>query len=105
MLEVEQRSSGRSTVRLWSVATAQLVYTMIGHTACVWSVAFSSTARCIASASRDMTIRIWDVETGDSLAEPLRGHTDNIWSVAFSRDGKCVVSGSSDKSIRFWGIL
>ncbi|KAG8778104.1 hypothetical protein FRC15_010965 [Serendipita sp. 397] len=74
----------------------------IGHTDAVISITFSFDGRRIASGSGDMTIRLWDAETGQALGEPLRGHESAVSSVAFSPDGRCVASGTWDKTIRLW---
>ncbi|KAG8851920.1 POC1 centriolar protein A [Serendipita sp. 411] len=66
------------------------------------SVAYSPDGRHIASGSNDTTIRIWDVETGAMVGEPLKGHTREIVSVAYSPDSRYVVSGSWDNTIRVW---
>jgi len=42
----------------------------------------------LASGSSDNTIRIWDVESGKPLGEPLVGHSNWVNSVTFSPDGK-----------------
>ncbi|TDL22886.1 hypothetical protein BD410DRAFT_788264 [Rickenella mellea] len=73
-----------------------------GHTDSVTSVAFSQDGRCIVSGSHDMTVRVWDVETG--VSQPFQGHTSSVSSVAFSKDGKCIVSGSWDNTIRVWDV-
>ncbi|KAJ4463920.1 WD40 repeat-like protein, partial [Lentinula edodes] len=69
--------------------------------ASVLSVAFSNDVSHIVSGSDDMTVCIWDANTGD-LLQTLKGHTDRVWSVGFSSDGKCIVSGSDDKTVRIW---
>ena len=75
---------------------------MSGHTAAIHSIALSPDGKHVVSGSSDKTIRIWDAETGRTVAGPFEGHTSGIRSVAFSPDGKHVVSGSSDYTIRIW---
>ncbi|KAJ6564297.1 hypothetical protein B0H19DRAFT_1026095, partial [Mycena capillaripes] len=75
-----------------------------GHTNQVTSVAFSPDGKriIIVSGSDDLTVRIWDAQTGAALGEPLEGHTNGVTSVAFSPDGKRIVSGSDDLTVRIW---
>ena len=73
-----------------------------GHEGVVITVAFSPDGRYIVSGSSDMTIRLWDAQTGDQVGSPLQGHTSFVNSVAFSPDGRYIVSGSDDRSIRVW---
>ena len=56
----------------------------------------------IATGSYDKTIRIWDIETGATVGNPLMGHTDCVQSVAYSLNGRCIISGSDDMTIRIW---
>ncbi len=77
--------------------------TLIGHTAAVFSIAFSPDGKTIASGSLDSTIRLWDVATSKHL-HTLIGHTSDIQSVSFSPDGQTLASGSSDKTIRLWDV-
>ncbi|CAD8128937.1 unnamed protein product [Paramecium sonneborni] len=53
------------------------------------------------SGSRDKSICIWDVKTGQQQAK-LNGHTSSVNSVYFSPDGTTLVSGSDDNSINLW---
>ena len=73
-----------------------------GHTDRVNSVAFSHDGKHIVSGSSDQTIRVWDVNTGETVVGPLQGHTQTVNSVAISPDDKHIVSGSSDQTIRVW---
>jgi WD40 repeat protein len=55
------------TVKLWGIATGQVLLTMASHTNSVYSVAFSPDGRTLASGSADHTIKLWDVATGQLL--------------------------------------
>ena len=39
-------------------------------------------------------MQVWDADTGQPVAQPLKGHTDRVTSVAFSPDGTRIASGS-----------
>jgi WD40 repeat protein len=68
----------------------------------VTSVAFSPDGHRIVSGSNDLTLRLWDADTGQPIGAPFTGHTNWVTSVAFSPDGQRVVSGSNDATLRFW---
>ncbi|KAF5336328.1 hypothetical protein D9611_006651 [Ephemerocybe angulata] len=89
-----------------------IVYTRGGHRAPeipammhpdhVRSIAYSPNGRCIASASEDGAVRIWDAQTGTPACEPLRDHTGTVYVVAYSPDGRYIASGSADNTVRLW---
>ena len=66
------------------------------------SVAYSPDARNIVSGSYDMTIQVWDADTGAPVGKPPEGHTRRVLSVAYSPDGRRIISGSADSSVRIW---
>ena len=76
---------------------------LVGHTAQVWSVAFSPDGQILVSGSPDQTVRLWDVNTGQCL-KTLTGHTGGVRSVAFSPKSQTVASGSGDQTVRLWDV-
>jgi WD40 repeat protein len=100
-------------VTLWDLATNKERVTLTGgHTEAdkesaypvypVMSVAFSPDGKTLAAASRDMTVKVWDVAT--ARRSTLSGHTHAVYSVAFSPDGKTLASASGDKTVRLWDL-
>ena len=65
------RRSALSHLRMKGLSTASLV---------------TPDGRNAVSASKDMTLRLWDLETGQ-LTRVLKGHNSWVISVAISRDG------------------
>ncbi|MDF5710640.1 MAG: NB-ARC domain-containing protein [Nostoc sp. S4] len=90
-------------LRLWQVATGQLLLNFTGHLGWVWLITFSADGRTLATCSSDKTIRLWNVNTGECL-QILTGHTSSIWSIAFSPDGQTLASGGDEPIVRLWDV-
>ena len=75
-----------------------------GHTDNVYSLTFHPNSYLLASASRDKTVRIWDVGDNNNLrhVRTLRGHTKLVYSVAWSPDGRTLASAAGDGTVRLW---
>jgi WD40 repeat protein len=78
--------------------------TLEGHSRQVTAVAFSPDGQLVVSASKDSTVRVWEVATG-TCRSTLEGHSDYVTAVAFSPDGKLVASASWDNTVRVWEVI
>ncbi|HAX80764.1 MAG TPA: molecular chaperone DnaJ, partial [Cyanobacteria bacterium UBA11372] len=77
------------------------VNTIPGHANWVFSVAISPHGQILASGSRDRTIKIWHLKTGQ-LLHTLIGDTKWVRCLAFTPDGKTLVSGGDDGKLNIW---
>jgi len=73
-----------------------------GHTDFVWSGAFSPDSRRLASCSKDRTVRLWEIETGECRV--LRGHTDEVYAAAFHPDGTRLATAGRDRAVWLWDL-
>ncbi|KAF8881419.1 WD40-repeat-containing domain protein [Gymnopilus junonius] len=69
------------------------------------ALAYSPTARLLASGSEDKTIKIWDPQAEVPAKVSIDAHDDSVWAVKFSPDGKYLVSGSLDKTVKLWDTV
>ena len=78
-----------------------LIRTLEGHTSEVHAVAVLDEKR-VVSASYDQTLRVWDVESGETI-RTLEGHTSIVNAVAVLGERR-VVSASFDSTLRVWDL-
>lgn len=114
--EIFASGSADNTVKIWQLSRnftqkrspkssqntfIKLLHTLKGHTAHLLFVQFSPDGEMLATASSDMTIRLWDAATG-ALCKTLKAHANWVRAVQFSPDGRTMLSGCSDYTIRLW---
>lgn len=74
-----------------------------GHSRKVGQVLFNPAAENIlASASGDLTIKLWDIGSGSSV-HSLK-HPDIVQSLSWNATGSMLVTTSRDKKLRIWDV-
>ncbi|KAF7589499.1 Positively regulates the activity of the minus-end directed microtubule motor protein dynein [Aspergillus hancockii] len=93
------------TIKLWDPSKDYAnVRTLSGHDHSVSAVRFlTPTGNLLVSASRDASIRIWDVWTGYCV-KAINTQGSWIRDVSPSVDGKWLVSGGRDQTATIWEV-
>ncbi len=99
----------RDTVQLWDVASGQplrfLEGDVPGHEGpgVVPSVGFSPDGSILASGSRNGSIKLWDVATGERRST-LTWPGGDVDALAFSPDGATLASGDEAGVVSLWDV-
>ncbi|KAF2674708.1 nuclear migration protein-like protein nudF [Microthyrium microscopicum] len=98
------------TIKLWDPSDDyKNIRTLPGHDHSVSSIRFipsgaagsPASGNLLVSASRDKTLKIWDVTTGFCV-KTIRGHGDWVRAVTPSVDGRWLFSAGKDQTARLW---
>lgn len=107
--EILASGSDDKTVKLWQLATGQIIGTLKGHSKSVTSVAMSSDGEILASGSEDKTIKLWQLTTGLqigklTLGNWFSGDSGCVYAIAISPDGEILVSLSTSGEVKLWNL-
>ena len=86
--------TGKGDIHIWDIAQEQIVRTLRGHGARVYSICFSPDGKRMLSSSQDMTSLLWDWQLTRPLLRLRNKHFSPL-SVDWSGDGSLIASTDS----------
>ncbi|MFN3191117.1 MAG: protein kinase domain-containing protein [Aureliella sp.] len=87
---------------LYSTQTGALINRFAGHSARTLGVDFSPDGKLIATAARDQTAIIWDLE--GKIIKVCKGHSGPINEIRFFPDSRRLITASDDLTLRRWSL-
>ncbi len=75
-----------------------------GHKATVDAVKFSPNGKWLATASRDGTAKLWDINDLSVPPVVLQGHEGWVNTITFDADGQWLATASEDTQARLWKV-
>jgi WD40 repeat protein len=90
-------------IKAWNLADGHELCSFIGHELSVNLIAISHDRTRLATASRDETIKIWNVENPAEPIATFHGQTA-FTALTFDSDGKHVLAGDDKGTVRIWEL-
>ncbi|KAK5204193.1 general transcription repressor [Exophiala xenobiotica] len=93
------------TIRRWELSKEDNIWrshsVFHGFKDYALSVTCMARTRCVAGASKDRTVRIWDTDTGEALCI-LKGYKNMVNSIVTSPTDTLLATASGDHSVEIW---
>uniref|UniRef100_A0A3P9KLQ4 WD repeat and SOCS box containing 1 n=1 Tax=Oryzias latipes TaxID=8090 RepID=A0A3P9KLQ4_ORYLA len=92
-------------IKIWDVYTGKLLLNLMDHTDVVRDLTFAPDGSLmLVSASRDKSLRVWDLKDDGNMVKVLRGHQNWVYSSAFSPDSSILCSVGAGKAVFLWNM-
>ncbi|XP_074640892.1 WD repeat and SOCS box-containing protein 1-like [Tubulanus polymorphus] len=96
-------NSGR--IRVWEVSSGRLMFELLDHKDVVRDLKFSPDGLLqLVSASRDGTVKVWDIVDDGNMKKTLRGNAKWVYSCVWSPDAKRLACVGNQKSVIVWDM-
>ncbi|XP_029819160.1 WD repeat and SOCS box-containing protein 2, partial [Manacus vitellinus] len=87
-------------IKVWEVQTGHLLFSLLGHQDVVRDLSFAPNGSPIlVSASRDKTLRVWDLSRDGRQVQVLVGHVQWVYCCSISPDCSMLCSAAGEKSV------
>lgn len=89
---------------IWHLEEKRIVRIISGHQSAITAIDFSPDNERILTASRDGTVRVWDIFDSKKFPIVLDDHNDWVMTACFDQSGSKILTGSKDKTIRIFNL-
>jgi WD40 repeat protein len=79
-----------------------VVRELAGHTSMIQDIKYNHNGNFFATASKDKTVRLWNVRVLKEQPIKLADHPNWVWSIAFSPDDEQLLAGTQEQIIKSW---
>ena len=93
----------KNKIEFWQTDLGVHLFTLEDHISPVTEYAFSPDSKLFATGGEDSTTVLWDVKTGNRLADLTADTKKSVGAFAFTADGKTLASASGNE-ILLWDV-
>ena len=92
----------RGVVKIYDTQSEMVIRILSGHTSSIEQIRFNHAGSFMATASKDKTVRLWNMNRLKEQPIVLSDHSDWVWSVAFTPDDEQLLASvhSSTETVK-----
>jgi WD40 repeat protein len=79
-----------------------VVRELAGHTSAIQDIKYNHSGNFFATASKDKTVRLWNVKVLKEQPIKLADHPNWVWSIAFTPDDEQLLAGTQEQIVKSW---